>query len=557
MKKVFKRIVTTLIVFTVLGGTGFGIYTLLQKQQEAAAQALESMGVVAATAVEVSVEPVKSGSLHVSTEFIGRIQPDESVNVFPKIAGTVSNTYFEIGQAVKKGDLLFEIDPSDIQLSVNVAQASYNVAKVGVERSLGSALESQVLQSDTALKNAQNAFSNANKSFKDFVTNNEPDLDKLDDTIGDLQDSKKQAETYRNVTQNLLAQADKAYQDYLKSTSNDITLGLSSRDPAVEQRLYLAWQEARSNAAKAGSAYESISSSYESMKQAYNQKEDGYDVQFDQLKTAMKSANLALESAQNSKALVEDKALPEAEAGAEASLAQAKASLDTATKQLEYTKIRSPIDGVIELKNVSQHGIASQQNPAYTVSNKQIMVVRFAVPASAVEAMVVGDTLSIENGSKTYSGSVVEIGGMVDPQSGLFPVKARIDGTAMGELLNGLSVKVVAETQKADDTLLIPVDSVYHDDGQAYVYLLTPDSVAKKTLITTGITDDTLVQVVSGLSSSDKVITSWASSLADGIAVALPGQTAPPVPQSSSGAASMGALSSDSEVSSRSEAGEE
>ena len=91
-------------------------------------------------------------------------------------------------------------------------------------------------------------------------------------------------------------------------------------------------------------------------------------------------------------------------------MASAKAGLDAAMKQMEYTKVTSPIDGVIELKSVEDHGQTAPTSPAYVVSNKEIMVVKFGVPASALEHMTVGDQVTIENGGRTYTGSVVEVG---------------------------------------------------------------------------------------------------------------------------------------------------
>lgn len=467
-------------------------------------------------AIVVSTQSPQIGNLTVSTEFIGKVQPDEQVNIYPKMSGTVLATHFEVGQQVHKGDLLFEIDPSDIEAQLAVAQAGYNVAKASVDSTLGSGIDLQLLQTDSSVRNAQNSFSNANKAFNDYIDDYDPDLEKLEETRDELRDSRNEAEKGVSAAQTAYNNAQKALKDH-------ISIGYSEGNEAWYNHQYELLKDnvekAEAALKEAQTAYSSVNAAYEQAKTAYDSMKDGYDTNFDQLRSAMKAANIALDTAQQTQDITYDKAVPEIQAAANAQLASAQAQLDASMKQLEYTKVTSPIDGVIELKNVEEHGLVSQQSPAYIVSNKDIMVVKFGVPSSAAQAMSVGDTLTIENGSAVYTGSVIEIGSMVDEQSGLFPVKARIDAES-GTLLNGISVKVTASTAKAEDALLIPINSVYHDDDEtAYVYVVSDTGTAVKTPVETGITDDEQIEILSGIAPDSKIITSWNPNLLDGVKV--------------------------------------
>ena len=517
MKNVKKRVIPIVVCVALIAAAGAGVL-LWQGAQQAA--------VPAGTQQEADVIPVdicspESGDLEVITSFIGRVQPDESVNVFPKMAGTVLATHFEVGDAVHKGDLLFEIDPSDIESQVALAQATYNVAKVGVDRALGSTLDLQLVQVDTSLRNAQNAFSNASKAYNDYVDNYDPSVEKLEETLDELYDSRKEAQSAVQAATIAYQAAQKAYDDYL-----NLTLGSSGGDDYFKiqqlKNLEKIRDDTKDKMEKAQSAYASVQGAYSQAQTSYDQAKDGYDVQADQLRSAMRSANIALDAAEQTEAITTGKAVQEAEDSADAQLQQAQASLNATLKQLEYTRVTSPIDGVVELKNVEANGIASQSSPAYIVTNKEIMVVKFSVPANAAKAMAVGDTLQIENGSAVYTGSVVEVGAMVDTGSGLFPVKARIDA-APGELLTGISVKVSAPTERAQGALLIPIDSLYYEDGLCYVYLLESDGTAKKTYVQTGISDNERIVVTDGLTASSKIITSWNPNLKDGAKAAEAG----------------------------------
>ena len=88
-------------------------------------------------------------------------------------------------------------------------------------------------------------------------------------------------------------------------------------------------------------------------------------------------------------------------------------------------------------------------------------------------------------------------------------------------LLSGVSAKVTAATQSAEDALVIPVDTITYDaDGSPYV-LVYEDGKAVQIHVTLGITTRSYAQVTEGLTSDSLVITTWHPDLADGAAVSL------------------------------------
>ena len=53
--------------------------------------------------ISVKLQTPERGDLTRTTEFIGKIEPAESVNVYPEISGKVTNIYFDAGETVNKG----------------------------------------------------------------------------------------------------------------------------------------------------------------------------------------------------------------------------------------------------------------------------------------------------------------------------------------------------------------------------------------------------------------------------------------------------------------------
>jgi len=93
-----------------------------------------------ASAPAVTVAPVERQQIVEWDEFTGRTAPIEAVEVRPRVSGYVQEVRFQSGQLVKKGDVLFTIDPRWHQAEFNRANAEFERAKVrlaNVEREAG------------------------------------------------------------------------------------------------------------------------------------------------------------------------------------------------------------------------------------------------------------------------------------------------------------------------------------------------------------------------------------------------------------------------------------
>lgn len=78
----------------------------------------------------VTVAPVVAQDIVEWNEFTGRTAPVEFVEVRPRVSGHIQEARFESGQLVKKGDVLFVIDPRWHQAEFDRAQAECERAKV-------------------------------------------------------------------------------------------------------------------------------------------------------------------------------------------------------------------------------------------------------------------------------------------------------------------------------------------------------------------------------------------------------------------------------------------
>ena len=411
--------------------------------------------------------------------------------------GTVSKTYFEVGEYVKEGELLFEVDPVDVMLSVNQAKTAYDAAKAVVDQALGSSMDAQLLSAEASYKQAQMAYETA-----------EDAVNSLSSTI---QTNKQNFNSLKSLVESMASM-----EQTIPNPNYDATNSTSS--PTIPNPALI---EANKTIVSAGAMFglDPDESTPTKVLYEYNKTIQELESAYAQADSGFEQAEMGYKAARSAYKLAEGEASEQAEVVANANLAQAKAGYDAALTQLGYCKVTSPISGVVEMKNVSVNGFATSSNPAYVISNKDVMSVSFGVPADVSRSLNIGDTVIVENGSTVYNAKIVEVGTMVDSTSGLFKVKANIEN-AGPDLLTGIAVKLTAVTAKSKDAIVVPTDALYYDDGSAYVYLAV-DGVAVKTMITTGIIFGNEAEVLDGISEGDLVITSWTSNLRDGAPVTV------------------------------------
>ncbi len=238
------------------------------------------------------------------------------------------------------------------------------------------------------------------------------------------------------------------------------------------------------------------------------------------------NAQIQLDTAQ--KNLERVQVLFDSGAESQQSLEQAQQSVSTAQLQLESAQdsystleknvyITAPISGIIESRDVEVHDNVSPQSAICTIAQKDTMQVVFQVSERIKNTLRTGDAITLTKNGTNYTGTITEIADKTSDNSGLFEIKADIqDGNSLS---SGSKVALSLVTDRAENVLTIPVDAVYYDDGNPYVYI-NNNGIAEIRYIETGIYDSQLMQVISGLDETTEVITSWSSKLTSGSAVA-------------------------------------
>lgn len=90
------------------------------------------VAVAAMPAVEVDVAPVVARKVVDWQSYSGRLEAVERVDIRPRVSGTITEVHFKNGVQVKKGDILFTIDPAPYRAEVARAEAQLAAAQARV-----------------------------------------------------------------------------------------------------------------------------------------------------------------------------------------------------------------------------------------------------------------------------------------------------------------------------------------------------------------------------------------------------------------------------------------
>ena len=101
----------------------------------------------------------------ITQEYAARIKAREEVVVGSKISGRVASTSADVGQLVRKGQVLFTLEARDYDAQYRQAKAALESARANLTRTRDSSLSSQVLQAQSAVRQAQVQYNEA----KDFL----------------------------------------------------------------------------------------------------------------------------------------------------------------------------------------------------------------------------------------------------------------------------------------------------------------------------------------------------------------------------------------------------
>lgn len=193
----------------------------------------------------------------------------------------------------------------------------------------------------------------------------------------------------------------------------------------------------------------------------------------------------------------------------------AKGKQQSAEAQLGYSKIVSPIDGVVTDRPLFPGEIATSGSAMITVMDISQVVARPHISQREAAQIKVGDaaTLSVPGQDGDFPGKVTVVSPALDPNS--TTVEVWVQAANPGERLKpGTSVRVEIVAATVPSALLIPAAALLTgDDGSTSVMVVDASNQPRKKRVAVGIRDGDEVQITEGLQSGERVVTAGAFEL--------------------------------------------
>lgn len=206
---------------------------------------------------------------------------------------------------------------------------------------------------------------------------------------------------------------------------------------------------------------------------------------------------------------------------AQGQLTSAEGKYKGAEAAVNYSEIRSPIDGVVTDRPLFAGETAAAGAPLITVMETSTLLAKTHITQSLAQQMKVGDdaSVTVPGVADPVSAKVSLISPALDPGSTTLEVWLKIDNRT-GKLKVGTPVKVSITGRTVPKAWKIPAAAVLTaQDGTKSVMVVGDDGIAHRKPVTLGIEGGDDVQVTSGLAATDLVITGGAYGLDEGTRV--------------------------------------
>ncbi|MGQ9636402.1 MAG: efflux RND transporter periplasmic adaptor subunit [Thermodesulfobacteriota bacterium] len=250
---------------------------------------------------------------------------------------------------------------------------------------------------------------------------------------------------------------------------------------------------------------------------------------FESAELAYQVAQADLNSAQKQLKILLEGATREERQALLAQLRQAEAALEGATIRLSYTRITSPIQGIVSQRFFDEGNLAVPTQPLFTIVQMDIVKVVIFFPEHQVRFIVPGVEAILRVNAypdHVFRGVVVKVSPTLDPATRLFSAEIRIENQKY-LLRPGMFSNVTLAVEPRKNVLLVPKEAVLYEEEYSegsgyreirqnhYLYVVKEGRAYKRKVLI-GHETSSAIEIREGLELGDLVVTRGVHLLRDG-----------------------------------------
>lgn len=409
-----------------------------------------------------NVVTVMKGTVDLRISATGVIRPHNQVKISPKVTGLLKKLLVKQGDAVTKGQLVAQMDDSNLQGQVHAARSALALAQANYEKAVHGNRPQEIANSEAQLRKTEN-----------IVRFHERAVARAQAQVKSAEAQVIRDETNAKRLVQLAGQGAISDQDGLNASTQAQVSSVVLRQAREELK------QADSSLAQSRAELESARQQFSLIKAGYREED-------------VRAAHFAAE--------------------------QARGNLRFLESQLNDTQIKAPFDGVIAQKYTDEGAIVTPTTSAATTSATSSSIVSLAGFLELVASVSETDIEHIKPGQKVeivanaypdkvFTGTVNLIApeAVVTQNVTTFEVHATIDDDPRHELMSGMNVTAQFVAGKMPDALLVPTAAIISQHGKTGVLIPDKEGAPSFKPVGVGATSGNKTILLSGLKEGDKV----------------------------------------------------
>ena len=437
----------------------------------------------------VNTVDVVYGDVESTITTSGKVESDVTKTYYSELTGNVGVVPVKAGQAVKEGDVLLHFSKETLDIAGKEAQAN--------------ALSGESTYNDTMDQNSENQAK---------LTEATVNLDVLNQQITDYEAFIKEQERKLEDTRNRKKQS-------LSALGLELSLRQADGEDVSEEM----------------AEYQYLLESLETDKELLDIQRTISDSQeilgnLEEYKAEMKSQKASTENTVLSAETKEAKSLSR------------EAEQMRNDKSLSYVEsvadgVKADMAGIVTQITVAEGAPVTSGAALVTVASNSDVHVAINLSKSDLAKVKEGQKADVTIAGKKYEGEVSFINHMATTNANNMPVvEAQIKITNADEdIYLGIEAKVVIYAEKAENVLVVPVETVNSDKNGDFVYVVENNIVVRKDVVT-GVSSDEYIEVTDGLLENDQVMTDISLDITEGMEVMVMTDVSEEMTESADGA---------------------
>ena len=431
---------------------------------------------------------VSQGPITETVSVIGNTTPISSVSLGFGNSGTIAGVYASVGKVVRRGQVLAELNASDLYAQVQQAQANVATQQATFDKARQDLANMYASITDTAVDSYAKANDDVRVQLNQSFSNSEITDPKLTYIVGNFEaqndaERERQSVTYAlNTWQTQLATSDQS------TVTLDAVLKDGPAYLAVIRQLLNSVSKTLDNTPALSAT--TLASYKANVTTALNE-----------VNTASKNLNSASQNIASQKLTV---------AQLQTQIESAQAAVQSAKAKLQNSLIIAPISGIITEFDAKVGQFASPGLALVSIISSGPFEIDTLVSETDVGKISLNNAVTMTLDAfpnETFTGSVFYIDPAQTTTEGVVGYQIKVtEGTADPRMKSGLTVNLDITTRHKDNVLILPQYAVLQNDKGTFVEVLQNGTV-KDVPVTLGLQDQNgNIEIVSGVSAGEQVL---------------------------------------------------